>query len=71
MYSQIYLPATFNLKYVIKYAVYSTLNSKLMTSYCHRIDCFAFSSIHQLSFHRVNEGRYLMMGPEILLPLPC
>ena len=62
------------LKYVIEYAVYSTLKSKLTSFYYRQLGWvifFAFSSIHQLSSHRVNKGSYLMMEPGILLPLPC
>ena len=33
------------------------------------MDLFAFSSILQLSPHRVNKGMYLMVKPEFLLPV--
>ena len=40
--------------------------------YCQHIGCFfSFSSIHQLSRHRVNKGNHLMVEPGILLPLPA
>ena len=65
-----YLPAGHKLKYVIKYAVYSTLKMKSTSFYhCHLVP-FAFSQIHQEAYHRVNKGSHLMMGPGILLPLP-
>ena len=56
IYSKIYLPTTHKLKYVIKYAAYSTLKSKSMMVYCHHISFIAFSVIHQLSPHRVNKS---------------
>ena len=69
MHSKIYLPATFKLKYAIKYAHYSTLKSKSMAFYhCHH-GLTAFSSIHQLCPHRVSKGSHLMVEPGILLPL--
>ena len=72
MHSKIYLPATIKLKYTRTYAVYSTLKPKSMFYHGHLGGfSFAFSLIHQLSSYRVNKGSYLMMGPGILLPLPC
>ena len=44
-----------------------------MAFYCHYLVGFfvvAFSSIHQLSPHKVNKGGHLMLEPGILLPLP-
>ena len=69
IYSKIYLPETFKLKYVIKYAAYSTLKGKSMTFYCHHIGCFSFSSSHKLSSYRVNKAIALVGEPGILLPL--
>ena len=70
IHNKIYLPAAFRLKYVTKYAVYPILKSKSMTFYCHDIGCFAFSSIHQFSSHRVIKAFTLMVEPGIILPLP-
>ena len=67
-------PQLFKWKFVIKYAVYSTLKSK--STVLHHRHIFNKKNLlslphHQLSPYRLNKSSHLMMEPGILLPLPC
>ena len=45
LHSKIYLPTHYELKYVIKHDIYSTLNSKLAAFYHHHLGGFFLHSL--------------------------